>query len=89
MKAARRPAHAPLLLQPRPALSSLPRTPWLTAPQAVPRGVTWILEMLAETRIVRDDLLGWSRGVRHWVCPAPTDRPLLLPLLCIKPALSL
>ena len=44
--------HVSLLLQPRPALSSLPRTPWLTAPQAVTHGVMWILEMLAETRIV-------------------------------------
>ena len=41
-----------LLLQPRPALSSLPRMPWLTAAQAVTHGVMWILEMLAETRIV-------------------------------------
>lgn len=49
-----------LLLQPRPALSSLPRTPWLTAPQAVTHGVTWILEMLAKT--IQDDLPGWSRG---------------------------
>lgn len=41
-----------LLLLPRLALSSLPWTPWMTAPQAVTHGVMWILEMLAETRIV-------------------------------------